>query len=130
MNNLLFIISYADTDNEIDKLISALTKLSSHKTLNCISQTNNSPFLIPHSSLKLTPREAFYAKASTVKLDDSINKICAEEVTLYPPGVPVLYPGEVITEEIVNYIKTNKKINSHLIGAADTSLNTIKIIRN
>ena len=130
LNNLLFLVTYADTDTEIDKLISALKKLTSHKTSNYIKKINNSSFLIHNSSLKLTPREAFYAKTSTVKLDDSINEICAEEVTFYPPGVPILYPGEVITEEIVNYIKTNKKINSHLIGAADTSLNTIKIIRN
>ena len=82
------------------------------------------------SVLKLTPREAFYSLNSTVDIDDAVNRICAEEVTFYPPGIPILQPGELITADIIDYIKSNKNIGRRLIGAADTSLNTIRILKS
>ena len=127
VNNLLFLITFADTDSEIDRLISALKSLPNHrKPHNSVLQT--STLTIPNTESILTPRDAFYSPKTTVRIDEAINKISAEEVTFYPPGIPILQPGELITAEIVNYIKTNKNIGRRLIGAADTSLNTIKII--
>ena len=127
VNNLLFLITFADTDSEIDRLISALQNLPNHrKPYNSALQT---PALnTPNTESILTPRDAFYSPKTTVTLDEAVDKICAEEVTFYPPGIPILQPGEVISSEIISYIKANKNIGRRLIGAADTSLNTIKII--
>ena len=127
VNNLLFLITFADTDITIARLIDALQNLPKHKQNNSIK--NDFSFKIPHSELKLTPREAFYAPTISVNLHDAVNKICAEEITFYPPGIPFLYPGELITDKIVNYIEANKKIGRRLIGASDTSLKNIKIIK-
>ena len=129
-NSLLFLITFADTYNEINKLIVALKKLSTHKGDKNFNPEINSAFKIPNSKSKLSPREAFYCSTTSVNLKDSINKISAEEVTFYPPGIPILQPGELITAEIVDYINANKKIGRRLIGAADNSLNHIKIIKN
>ena len=128
LNNLLFLITFADTDFEIDKLITALKMLPSYQKQNFSARNVDDVPPIPHSELKLTPREAFYSSTIDVNLNSVIGKICAEEITFYPPGIPILYPGELITAEIVEYIKTNKNVGRRLIGAADTSLNNIKVI--
>ncbi len=128
INNLLFLITFADDDFTIEKLISALKNFSSNKKINSLSK-NFSDLNIPHSDLVVTPRQAFFSEKISVDLKDAINKICAEEITFYPPGIPILQFGEKITKEIVEYIETNKKIGRRIIGATDNSLSTIKIIR-
>ena len=128
VNNLLFLITFADTDNEIERLISSLQSLSDYQRRMNIDIKSYPAFKIPNTISKLTPREAFYSLKTAVNIDSAVNRICAEEVTFYPPGIPILQPGELITAEIVEYIKANKNIGRRLIGAADTSLNTINII--
>ena len=126
-------ITYADTENEIDKLIKALKNLS-NKNIHKRSKTKIENKFQLYSNLSLmstpdlTPREAFYSQTTEVQLHDAINKICAEEVTFYPPGIPLIYPGEMITADIIDIIETNKKIGRSLIGAANTNLDTIKIL--
>ena len=128
VNNLLFLITFADTDKEIDRLISNLQDLPAHRKQTDVNLKPNSIFKIPNSESAITPREAFYSPKITVDINSAINKICAEEVTFYPPGIPILQPGELITAEVVDYIKANKNIGRRLIGAADTSLNTISVV--
>ena len=123
VNNLLFLITFADTDDEIDRLILSLKGLSTCRKKSEVDFKSYSEFTVPKSVL--TPREAFYSPKTTVDIGNAVNKICAEEVTFYPPGIPILQPGELITAEIVDYIKVNKNIGRRLIGAADTSLETI-----
>ena len=74
------------------------------------------------------PRKIFFADCENVPLEKSVGKICAEEITFYPPGIPLINPREIITAEILDYIRENKKIGGRIIGAADVELNTIKIL--
>ena len=125
VNNLLFLITFADTDSEIDRLILSLQVLSTCRKQMEPDFKSCSAFTIP--KLVLTPRKAFYSPKTTVNIDNAVDEVCAEEVTFYPPGIPILQPGELITAEIIEYIKANKNIGRRLIGAADTSLETIQI---
>ena len=127
INNLLFLITFADINRIVDKLIYSLNNFAIIKNLN--RNSNNHIYNIPYSESILTPREAFYSSTNTVNLKESINKICAEEITFYPPGIPVLQPGALITSEIIEYIETNKNAGRRIIGATDNSLNSIKIIQ-
>ena len=127
LNNLLFLITFADNDQTVNKLISELNKLNHHSKQK--SNFNKSPIILPNATPELTPREAFYSSSISVDLKDSINRICAEEVTFYPPGIPILQPGELITREVIGYIEANKNAGRRLIGANDNSLNHIKIIK-
>ena len=126
-NNLLFLITFADNFDIINKLIYELNKIQKYKKL--YAKSDNLEMYIPNSESKLTPREALYSATTSINLHAAINKICAEEVTFYPPGIPILQPGELITSEIIEYIESNKNIGRRLIGATDTSLNTIKIVK-
>ena len=123
--NLLFLITYADNEETISKLITALKKLSTYKKISPLPTFKN---YLPQkiSIAEISPREIFFSDCENIPLEKSVGKICAEEITFYPPGIPILNPGEIITAEIIDYILENKKIGGRIIGAADIELNTIK----
>lgn len=122
--NLLFLITYADDAGTISRLVEVLKLLPSRP-----QKTLPKQFLIPNSSLQiafLSPRETFYLPVEVVPLKESVGRICAEEVTFYPPGIPLLIPGEKISVEVVKLIEREK--NLRVIGAADKTLATIKVV--
>ncbi|MBQ6976023.1 MAG: arginine decarboxylase, partial [Selenomonadaceae bacterium] len=70
------------------------------------------------------PREIFFAEKEIVPLEKSVGRICAEEVTFYPPGIPILNLGEKITPQVVNQILELKNLG----GRTLTDANFIKVI--
>ncbi|WP_099191028.1 aminotransferase class I/II-fold pyridoxal phosphate-dependent enzyme [Tepidibacter mesophilus] len=77
---------------------------------------------------ELNPREAFYSNKKSIPVEDSIGKICAEYIIPYPPGISLLSPGEIITKEIIEYVKKCKIIGMNVTGMDDKNLDFIKII--
>ncbi|MFQ6841568.1 MAG: arginine decarboxylase, partial [Agathobaculum sp.] len=75
------------------------------------------------------PQEAFYADKQSVPLDAASGRICAEFVMCYPPGIPILAPGERITGEILDYIRYAKEKNCMLLGTEDPDVNTLQVIK-
>lgn len=73
--------------------------------------------------IELTPREAWFSKKEKVSVAQAPNRIAAETVTIYPPGVPILLPGELITEEILEYLQEIKAKGGNIV-CDDPSLNT------
>ena len=120
--NLLFLITFADSEATITALINALKLLPQRPQKTC------SLFLVPCplSATALSPRETFYAPTEVVSLQKSIGRICAEEVTFYPPGIPLLMPGEKISAQTVELIRQS---GGRVIGANDSTLATIKVVR-
>ncbi len=123
--NLLFLLTFADTSATVSRLIEALKILADRPKKFCKTGISKIPIEIKKA---LSPREVFFSPKESVALEKSVGKICAEEITFYPPGIPVLNPGEKITAEIVRHIVEMKKIGDRIIGAADTELRTIEII--
>lgn len=126
--NLLFLITYADTEEKIFKLVDALKKMD-----RWVDGKMESVFSPPSKNIsvaKISPREIFFSEVESVELEKSVGKICAEEVTFYPPGIPILNLGEIITAETLDYIRENKKIGGRIIGAADVELNTIRVCKS
>lgn len=76
----------------------------------------------------MNPREAFYKDKKLVKLNDSIGKISGENIIPYPPGISLVSPGEIITQEIITYIQEGVKSGMIVCGIKDTSLENIEII--
>ena len=79
------------------------------------------------SLAEMSPRETFYSPVEIVELKKSVGRICAEEITFYPPGIPLLMPGEKISAQIVEQIELEQ--SARVIGAADKTLETIKVVR-
>ena len=78
----------------------------------------------------LTPREAYFAEKQTIRWKDAIGMTTAEMLAPYPPGIPVIYPGELITEEIWTYMDTYRAGGHPMHGPADDTLETIQIVKN
>ena len=122
--NVLFLLTFADDESTVTKLVDALKLLPARESIK-ISSTNLSQEI---SRAKLSPRETFYAPTISVNLRDAVGKICAEEVTFYPPGIPLLMPGEEIFAQVVEQIEREKLSGGKIFGVEDSTLNTIKIV--
>ena len=121
--NLLFLITYADDEAMISKLVDALKFLPNYpKKISLPPQILNKEISIT----ELSPRETFYSPVEVVELKKSVGRVCAEEVTFYPPGIPLIMPGEKISAQVVELIEGEK--NLRVIGAADKTLETIKVV--
>ena len=75
----------------------------------------------------MSPREAFFSPSRAVPLNEASGEISTELVIPYPPGIPVLAPGEVITEQKVAYLGEGIGHGMYISGAADTQLRTIRV---
>ena len=67
----------------------------------------------------MSPRDAFYADTELVPFDQSAGRIIAEFIMIYPPGIPILLPGEIITEDNLAYIMHNKEQGLPVQGPED-----------
>jgi arginine decarboxylase len=76
----------------------------------------------------MLPRDAFFATKETVEADKAAGRICAEQITPYPPGIPVIIPGERITAELLDYLRTGLAAGMQLPDPADPSLDTIRVV--
>src|SRR3954467_7740259 len=75
----------------------------------------------------MAPRDAFYAPTEMVKARDAVGRVSAELVTPYPPGIPAIAPGEVITEAIVDYLEAIVEAGAFVEGAADQTLEHLRV---
>lgn len=85
------------------------------------------PISIPKKVLN--PRDAFYSTKDKVNIYESIGKISGEYIIPYPPGISLISPGEVITKEVIDYIKFCKDKGMNVTGIKDSNLEFIDIIR-
>lgn len=84
--------------------------------------------VMPWPEIRLTPRQAFFARKKRVRFSESRGLIAAEMVAAYPPGIPCLLPGEVISDEIYEYILYLKSGDAKLVGIKDTNVEFIDVI--
>lgn len=76
----------------------------------------------------MSPRAAFFARVEQVPVDKAVGRVVAELVTPYPPGVPVLAPGERITQEVLDYLTTGVRAGMLIPDAADASLESLRVV--
>jgi arginine/lysine/ornithine decarboxylase len=76
----------------------------------------------------MLPRDAFFAPVEQVPADQAVGRISAEMVTPYPPGAPAVLPGEVITEAVVDYVRSGLRAGMELPDPADSGLDTFRVV--
>ena len=81
-----------------------------------------------HAEQAMTPRQAASAVAEAVPLREAVGRIAAEIVTPYPPGIPVIAPGEVVTAEIADYLRFGLAAGMYVSGPADPTLATLRVV--
>ncbi|ASK63628.1 arginine decarboxylase [Virgibacillus phasianinus] len=126
--NLLCIITPGDSMETIKTLQTALIQLVK-ETVN-YDQAKEITVSIPEIPLlALSPRDAFYAETEIIPFSDSAGRISAESIMVYPPGIPIFIPGEIITEDNIAYINKNVTNGLPVQGLEDESLQTIHVIK-
>ena len=83
---------------------------------------------IPVTETAVPLRAVFYGKKKAVLLSDAVGRICAEPVSFYPPGIPVILPGERFTDKIVDWCCLMKQQGLPVSGTADASLETVRVL--
>ncbi len=127
--NVLFLVTYADVTTDYDEALARIAAV-----LNKMQAQKRAPLQlaaaakVPQTQAVLPLRDVFYRAKKTVPLAEAAGKICGEQVSFYPPGIPVLLPGELVTEEIIAYCRAQKELGLPVSGPADSSLQTIRII--
>jgi lysine decarboxylase len=76
----------------------------------------------------MLPRDAFFGPVQTVDARDAVGRIAAEQLTPYPPGIPVVVPGERIDDAVVEYLRTGLDAGMNVPDAADSRLRTIRVV--
>ncbi len=128
--SVVCIVSLADTRASIDRLIAAFADISRRHGRNAGAgaRLRSSGAAIDPGVQAMTPREAFFAPSRTIPLAQAIGEVSAELVIPYPPGIPVLAPGDVISAEKVAYLREGAAHGMYLSGPADGELNTIRVV--
>lgn len=127
MYNVLFIISLADTEKEGEILLQALRSLAAEYREKAILPRKVS--LPPMPPAKISPRQALFSKNRQEDFNLSVGCTAAEMITFYPPGIPILCPGEIITREIIEYVRAMQAIGLKVVGPVDAKLNTIRVVK-
>ena len=86
-------------------------------------------FLPEIPALAMTPRDAFYATTEMIPFAESAGRISAEFIMVYPPGIPIFIPGEIISQENIDYIKMNIEAGLPVQGPEDDKLVSINVIK-
>jgi len=126
--NVLCILTPGDSEEDIQQLIHALEVLVTEFDIS--ERNTNLNVEIPTiPNLAVSPRDAFYSETESVPLEDSVGRIIAEFVMVYPPGIPIFLPGEEITLENLVYIKKNIEAGLPVQGPEDEELLTLKVLK-
>ena len=78
--------------------------------------------------MNISNLEAFYAERISLPIAETVGRVCGEFVMCYPPGIPILAPGERITQEMIDYIRFAKDRGCSLQGTEDPEVNHINVI--
>ncbi len=127
IGNILAIISAGDRELEIERFISALSeikRLYQKDEAGLFDHEYITPLVV------MPPKKAFYSNKKSLPIEKSSGYICNEFVMCYPPGIPILAPGEMITDDILGYISYAKEKGCFLTGTQDINIENINVVEN
>lgn len=118
-------LTFGDTDDSVSMLVAALTDL--HATP---AQKTGEPPLrhLPIPPQAMNPRAALSQPTQTVMIEAAEGRVCAEYVIPYPPGIPLVVPGEVLSPEILSALESFRQAGARVVGPSDQSGLTIGVL--
>ena len=129
-NNVLFLLTYADDNEEIESIINKITDI-----FYMIKKQNKPPLALsnncrmPVAQQILSARQAFYADTEAIAFSEAVGRICTEQISFYPPGIPVIIPGELVSKEILTYCQSMLALGLPVSGPQDGSLRKIQVVK-
>ncbi len=125
IGNILAMVTAGDRAFEIERLISALSEIKRNYGKVKVGMLNHE-YIDP--LVAMTPQKAFYSDKKSLTLHECDGHIAGEFVMCYPPGIPILAPGERITRDIIDYIIYAKEKGSSLTGPKDMKVEHINVV--
>lgn len=123
--NVLAIFSLGETQAHVDRLIHAFQRLAERQQ---IHETQHVEAIEIVSEVVMSPRDAYYAPKHAVELVASVGFISGESILAYPPGIPIIAPGERISQSTIQYLQQLQSQHAYLTDHHDPTLATILII--
>ncbi|MER7175710.1 aminotransferase class I/II-fold pyridoxal phosphate-dependent enzyme [Streptomyces mesophilus] len=124
-------ITHADDATTIGRLLDALRDLTRHR-----GELRGGPMVAIPSPAELRmeqallPRDAFFAATRDIPIDEADGRIAAEMMTPYPPGIPVVLPGERLTEPVLTYLRSGIDAGMNVPDATDSRLHTVRVVHS
>ena len=126
LGNLLAYLSIGDRLRDIERLVSALAEIR-RRFGKEKSGLMEQEYLDPQ--VAVSPQEAFYAEKESLPLEKTKGRVCSEFVMCYPPGIPILAPGERVTKEILEYICYAKAKGCSMTGPEDPEILRLNVLK-
>ena len=126
LGNILAYLSIGDRPREVERLVSALSEVRRRfgkDKANLMTQEYIDP------QVSVSPQEAFYAEKECLPIEDTAGRVCSEFVMCYPPGIPILAPGERITPDILAYIQYAKEKGCSMTGPEDPAIEFLNVLK-
>lgn len=126
LGNILAYISIGDRLRDIERLVGALAEVKRRfgkSKAGLMTQEYIEP------ELAVSPQAAFYAHKESLPIDETEGRICSEFVMCYPPGIPILAPGERITRRILDYISYAKEKGCSMTGPEDAAIERLNVLK-
>ena len=125
LGNILAYLSIGDRERDIERLVSALAEI---RRLNKRSKAGLMKHEYIEPIVEMSPQDAFYAeKEEMLPIQKTEGRICSEFVMCYPPGIPILAPGERITRRILDYIAYAKEKGCQMTGPEDPAIEKLNV---
>ncbi|MCM1524971.1 MAG: aminotransferase class V-fold PLP-dependent enzyme [Ruminococcus sp.] len=128
MGNVLAIISPGDRWKDVERLVSALSEIKRR-----FGGSGGESAGVSHEYINpkivLSPKAAFYGEQEVLPIMESAGRISCEFVMCYPPGIPIIAPGELLTREILESIAESKRHGCFMTGTEDMNIERIKVIK-
>jgi lysine decarboxylase len=130
--NIVLNVTYGDSHADLEKLVAAFREYAARRPGQAGGESAACTGLLAHppafTRQVLSPREAFFAPSMALPLAECASHVSAEMVTPYPPGIPVLGPGEEISAEIVAYLLEGASAGLKVHGPEDRRLRTLRVV--
>ncbi|MFM7530017.1 MAG: arginine decarboxylase, partial [Nodosilinea sp.] len=132
LHHLTLIINWGNTPGDIQRCHQGLARLSARQALVTplpqAKKLSRESLSSPCSRPLLSPRQAFFSSHLTLPAPQALGQISAETLSAYPPGIPTLLAGEVITSTALEHLICLKHEGACISGPSDPSLNTLKVV--
>ncbi len=126
LGNILAYLSIGDRPREIERLVSALSEVR-RRFGKSKAGLMRQEYIEPQ--VDVSPQDAFYADKESLPIDETEGRVCSEFVMCYPPGIPILAPGERITRQILDYIHYAKAKGCSMTGPEDADILRLNVLK-
>jgi arginine decarboxylase len=126
-DTIVAMVTLADRPEDIDELAGALAESINARRATPRSVVVSGVWAVDPVTV-LSPRDAFFAQRESVPVERAVGRVSAELIAPYPPGIPVLAPGEEVTPAVVEALRAARAAGSRIAYAADPTVNTVDVV--